>query len=384
MDINRTYTSILSLLCIALIALITWIVYVQLWQSETLLFLEDLAAGNEESRLKNRTPTPTPITIEYEISELHYQADLYRPSEAPFAGIILVPGVTQHGKNDSRLVAFANTLTRFRFIVLVPDIPNLRNLKVRAEDSQAIKDAFIYLVSLPDLPTQAQVGIGAFSYAIGPAVLAALDPTVRVKLDFVLSVGGYYGVEQAITFFTTGYFRYKNEWHFLEPNEYGKWVFVMGNIERLSDPIDKANFRIMAQRKMNDPNVTIDDLAMNLTPEAASILTLLQNQNPELVPNLIISLPTAIRTDLDAINLSNKNLNQLKARLILLHGIDDNIIPYTESIALANAVAKDQAELFLIAGLMHVNIRPQILNNWTMLRAIDTLLNVRKPKTKEF
>jgi hypothetical protein len=67
-----------------------------------------------------------------------------------------------------------------------------------------------------------------------------------------------------------------------------------------------------------------------------------------------------------------------------LHGIDDNIIPYTESIALANAVAKDQAELFLIDGLMHVNIRPQILNNWTMLRAIDTLLNVRKPKTKEF
>lgn len=380
MAIKRTYILILSLLCLVLII---WTACVPLWNSETVLFLEDLAAGKEESRLKNRTPIPAVVSIEYEMSGLRYQADLYQPGEAPLASIVLIPGVAQHGKDDPRLVAFATTLSRFRFMVLVPDIPNLRDLKIRAEDSQTIKDAFIYLVSRPDTPTQAQIGIGAFSYAVGPAILAALDPVVREKADFLLSVGGYYDIEQAVTFFTTGFYRHKDEWHFLEPNEYGKWVFVISNVDRLSNTIDKANFHEIAQRKMKNPNASIDDLVMQLTPEAASILTLLQNQNPELVPDLIVSLPTAIHADLNALNLSNKDLNQLKSRLILLHGTDDNIIPYTESIALANAVAKDQAVLFLIDGLTHVDVHPEKLNKWAILRAIDALLNVRKIKTKE-
>ena len=362
--------------CLCVILLIAY-GCVPLWHTEEALFLEDLAAGSEESRIKDRTPTPVVLPIEYEILERRYQADLYQPGETPLAGIVLIPGVAQHGRNDPRLVTFANTLARFRFVVLVPEIPNLRDLKIRAEDSLTIKDAFKYLVTEIDYLPQAQIGIGAFSYAVGPAVLAALDPTIHDKVDFILSVGGYYDIEKTITFFTTGYFRYQSEWHFLKPNEYGKWVFVISNLERLTNPIDKVIFRKIAQRKMNNPNAIIDDLTIDLSPEASSILTLLQNQDPENAPTLILSLPDAIRADLNALDISNKDLNQLKARLILLHGTDDNIIPYTESIALANAVAEDQAELFLIDGLAHVNVHPQKLNKWVMLRAIDALLNIR-------
>ncbi len=349
-------------------------------QTEEALLLEDLAAGNEVSRIKDRTPTPTVRTIEYKNLKRQYQADLYQPGEKSLAGIVLIPGVAQHGRDDPRLVTFANTLARFRFVVLVPEIPNLRDLKIRAEDSQTIKDAFKYLASQNDFSSQAQIGIGAFSYAVGPAILAALDPTIRDKVDFILSVGGYYNIEKTITYFTTGQFRYQNEWHFLEPNAYGKWVFVLSNLERLSDPIDKENFRRIAQRKMNNPNAIIDDLTINLSPEASSILMLLQNQDPELTSNLILGLPAAIRIDLSALDLSSKDLNQLKAHLILLHGTDDNIIPYTESIALANAIAENQAELFLIDGLAHVNLHPQKLDKWIMLRAIEALLKMRESK----
>ena len=377
MTTSKHFILILSLLCIVL-TIETACVWIG--QSDTALFLEDLAAGNNESRLKRRTSTPNWSSINYEILGLDYQADLYQPGETPLAGIVLIPGVAQHGRDDLRLVAFANTLARNRFIVLVPDIPNLRDLKVQAEDSRVITAAFTYLISRPEFPPQGQAGIGAMSYAVGPAILAALKPKVRERVNFVLSVGGYYDVEQVITFFTTGYFRDKNELKFLEPNEYGKWVFVLSNVDHLKDPKDKESFTKIAQRKMENPNVAIDDLVTNLSAEASSILTLLENQNPELVSKLIAELPSSIRTELDALNLSNKDLTQLEARLILLHGTDDNIIPYTESIALANAVMKNQAELFLIDGLAHVNVHPKKLNRWAMLRAIDSLLKVREVK----
>ncbi|NOQ49538.1 MAG: alpha/beta hydrolase, partial [Nitrosomonadaceae bacterium] len=230
----------------------------------------------------------------------------------------------------------------------------------------------------PELPAQGQAGIGAFSYGVGPAMLAALDHEISEKIDFLLSVGGYYDIEKVITFFTTGYFKNDKGWQYLKPNEYGKWVFVLSNIERLSNQTDKKIFNEIAQRKMDNPNASIEDLTIDLTVEANSILALLKNQNRNETTNLIASIPNAIRTDLNTLNLSNKNLSQLNTKLILLHGIDDDIIPYTESISLARAVAKGQSELFIIDGLAHVNIHPNFLNQWKLLCAIDALLGLRK------
>ncbi|NNC67983.1 MAG: alpha/beta hydrolase [Gammaproteobacteria bacterium] len=377
MILNRRSTLVISLL---FITIISSILYVSIRQNESILFLEDLVAGHEKSRLKSHTPKPKQISINYEIKSNQYQADLYIPQESALASIVLIPGVAAQGKEDLRLVAFATTLARSRFMVLVPEISNLRELKIRAEDSRTIIDAFTYLISRPDIPVQGQAGIGAFSYAVGPAVLAALDPDVREKIDFILSVGGYYDVEQVITFFTTGYFKNDNGWQYIKPNEYGKWVFVLSNIERLSRQTDKEIFYAIAQRKMDNPNASIEDLTNNLSVEANSILALLKNQNYSETLTLITGIPNAIRADLNALNLSNKNLSQLNAKLILLHGIDDDIIPYTESILLSRAVAEGQSELFIVDGLAHVNVHPNLVNQWKLLRAIDALLDLRKDK----
>jgi len=94
-------------------------------------------------------------------------------------------------------------------------------------------------------------------------------------------------------------------------------------------------------------------------------------------PALIDALPAAIRTEMEALNLANKDLSRLRARLILLHGTDDAIIPYTESMALTAAVPRWRAELFLIDGLAHVDVRPFGLDRRAMWRAIHSLLAQR-------
>ncbi len=80
---------------------------------------------------------------------------------------------------------------------------------------------------------------------------------------------------------------------------------------------------------------------------------------------------------MEALNLANKNLSQLRANLILLHGTDDTIIPYTESMALARAVKPGRAELFLIDGLAHVDVRPFRLDRRALWRAVNSLLAQR-------
>jgi hypothetical protein len=42
----------------------------------------------------------------------------------------------------------------------------------------------------------------AFSYAAGPAILAALEAEIRERTGFILAVGGYHDLGQVLTFFT--------------------------------------------------------------------------------------------------------------------------------------------------------------------------------------
>ena len=350
---------------------------VPLGQDEASLLLEDLAAGERDSRLKARVPAPVHSSIGYQTEGRSYQGELYRPGEPAQAGIVLVPGAARAGKDDPRLVALANTLARARFLVLVPEIPNLRALKVRAADARVVADAFAHLLDRPELPDGSRAGIGAFSYAVGPAVLSALESDIRDRVDFVFGVGGYHDLHRVVTFFTTGYFRQDGRWQYLQPNRYGKWVFVLGNVERLSDSRDRQVLRRIAEYQLQEPAGDVDHLRTRLTAEGRAVLALLENQDPAHTSMLIAGLPVAIRTELDALNLANKNLSRLYAQLILLHGPDDAIIPYTESIALADAVPAGQSRLFIIDGLAHVDVRPLGIDRGEMRRAIDALLTER-------
>ena len=111
--------------------------------------LREIAAGEEAIAPARRTPQPRAEAITYTTEGRRHAGDLYLPpGRPPEAGIVLVPGMAEEGGRDRRLVEFARALARpARFAVLVPDIPNLRELKVRPEDSRQISDAFRHLVS---------------------------------------------------------------------------------------------------------------------------------------------------------------------------------------------------------------------------------------------
>lgn len=345
--------------------------------------LKDLAAGSEPSYLKTITCSPRREAVFYQSNQQTIQADLYLPKQPPLAALVLSPGLAEAGKDDPRLQAFATSLARARFLILVPDLPNLRALKVRKEDVQHLVNSVHYLMTRDDTDDVLPLGMGAFSYTVGPTVLAALNPSIHEQLDFVLSIGGYYDLNQVIRFFTSGYFQHQDEWLYLQPNQYGKWVFVLSNADLLSAESDRDALSQMAQRKLQSPAAALDDMKPGLTEDGYAVLALIQNNDRSLSPALIAALPREIRNELEALNLANKSLSQLSARLLLIHGTDDSIIPFSESVALHNAAGGKQSELFLIDGLAHVDIRPLELDRHAAWQAITAILLQRKAGSVE-
>ncbi len=296
------------------------------------------------------------------------------------AALVLVPGAAERGKDDPRLIAFATSLARARFLVLVPDIESLRALTIGPDDVGRIADALRHLGGRGDVPKPDALGLVAISYAAGPAILAALTPGLRARVRFVLAVGGYHDMTAVVTFFTTGKFRDGPDapWRHKVPNAYGKWVFLRANAGRLEDDRDRWLLTAMARRKLADLAAPLDDLAARLGPEGRAVHRLLVNTDPEAVPALIAALPRRVREDMAALDLSRADLSRLKAELILLHGRDDAIIPYTESQALAAAAPRDRVTLCLIDNLSHVELGPGgLLDSYRLLAATYRLLALR-------
>lgn len=358
----------------------------QLWggvcllpSSEALLVMQDLAAGEGRSQFKAMTPTPRRQTISYAVDGRTYWGDLYLPGVAPGAGLVVVPGAAREGKDDPRLIAFAITLSRARFAVLVPDMQGVRNLRVRPEDAQEVADAFRYLVSQPRLAPGGRAGMSAVSYAVGPAILAALQPDLRGQVDAILAIGGYFDIVNVLTYVTTGQFQEPDgTWHLRPPNPYGKWVYVTSNLDQLEDPRDRQLLETMASRRIDAPEAPIDDLVTQLGPEGQTVYAFVTAATPTEVAERFEQLPPGIKERIEGLDVSRHDLAPLSANLILVHGKGDPIIPYTESMRLARAAPHTQ--LYLVNALSHVDLKGLTLNDMRHLGcALDSLLAIRAP-----
>ena len=114
-----------------------------------------------------------------------------------------------------------------------------------------------------------------------------------------------------------------------------------------------------------------------LAPDARALQALLINRDPERVPGLIAQLSRRMRREMDGLNPAAHDLRQLEAQMILIHGRGDNIIPYTESIALAQALTPGRVALFLIDGFTHVDLKFTRQDVPVLLQVMESLLSQR-------
>jgi acetyl esterase/lipase len=336
---------------------VTWV--------DAALVMEDVAEGGKPTLWKRLTATPQ----EYPTRWSDGEGDLYMPGGAPRGALVLVPGAAVLGRDEPRLQALARTMARADFVVLVPELPEVRQLALSRADGERVAGALRQLAKWqPDQP----LGVMAVSYAVAPAIIAALEEDIAQRLAFVLGIGGYRDAEAVIRFVTTGTFRVRGDARefYREPSGYGRWAFLLANAGRLDSPADAALLEQIARLRFSDRTVDVSSLAAALGPQGKSVLDLMENRDPDAVPRLIAALPDRVRKEIDGLNLALYDLSKLRAHLVLVHGRGDPMVPYSESQNLAAAATSARVSLFLIDDLGHIDFNAVTLENaWSMWRA---------------
>jgi len=250
--------------------------------------------------------------------------------------------------------------------VLTPDFTGFKSLTLRASDIDEIVGSARFLNGRMPGDRPDKVGVVAFSYGAGPAVVAAADPAVRSKMRFVVSFGGYHDLANVITFVTTGWYEYKGKEGRLAPNPYNRWIFLKYNMDLLSDPLDRVILGEITRHKVERPLVEAEPLAANLTPGGRAIDELMGNRDPARVPGLLRRLDPGVAAQIARLSPS-RAVKGVRAHLFIVHSNPDEFIPFTESLRLAEAAPDpSRVHLAILGGFRHV--RPEFpALTWTSL-----------------
>lgn len=309
--------------------------------------LADIATGGRH-RAVAHLPSPVLRTIELATGP----ADLWLPgSGEPRARLVLVPGLTEAGRRDPRLVPVAAAFARAGFATLVPELPAASRLSADASDAHAVAEA----VAALDAP----VHLAAISYAAGPALIAASDPGTGARIGRIVLLGPYHDLEATLAFLSTGAFRPPGEtgWRQGQPSPRALWAFLGANADALPERADRALFAAIALARLDGiDKPLLPEWEARLTPGGRSLLALASNRDPERVPALVRGLPGSLRTRIEELDLVRRNLRGIEACTVLIHGDRDAVVPWSESVALAAALPPGRSVLHLVPGFGHVEV----------------------------
>lgn len=338
---------------------------------DSALLLGDVQAGQGPSRLKAATAEPERVAVRYARAGRRHRADVYRPGERAARGtLVVIHGFTRQGRRDPRLVAFARSMARTGFVVVAPDIEGPRTLAVGLDDARAIRDALAYTAAGADGHRRGPIGIMAYSFAVGPTVIAAADPVVAADVDVLVGVGGYYDLRDAITYVSTGVDPATGRRTAVPaPRREGKWLVLLSQLPRLPDPEDRRLLRAIAERRLARPDAPVRALVERLGSGGRAVYELVTNEDPGRVDALIGALPSPVRAEINGLDLARRDLSGLKAEVVLIHGEDDDVIPIAHSERLQAAIGEDQACLYRAGGLQHVDVLPGFLDGLSLWRA---------------
>jgi pimeloyl-ACP methyl ester carboxylesterase len=308
-----------------------------------LRFLVEFLTDGERPWLSRRTAPPAVEPLG-ESSAARDGPDLYRPRNGagPRPGLVLVHGLTPHGKRDARLAWTADRLARAGFAVAVPELPALAAERLRPEDAAIVRDTIVALGKHPAV-RPGPVAVIAVSVGLGPVALALGEPTLAEQVRVVLALGGYADARELVRYFTTGAYAFGGTAGRAPVDPALAWSFLARNLDLVPDPRDRA---LVARAGPTGPPPA------DAGPGALAVLALLRNREPGRVDGLLAALPPETQALLDALSPA-RHLSRTRVRLLLVHGRDDPAIPFTESLRLAAAVP-GRARLVPVELIGHV------------------------------
>ena len=322
-------------------------------------------------------PAPGAVTAEettYRRGDQQLPATLYRPTgrrgEKPLPGWVTLHGLTYKGRRHPSLVRFARAQAAAGAVVLVPELPEWMALDVAPERTVETVKAAVLELDSRGVTEPGRIGVAGFSFGATQSLIAACDPALDGHLAGVTAWGGYYDLHHVARFMFVGDHSLDGRDYHLEPDPYGRWI-LCGNYLTLVPGMEEmapaagalhalareaGRLGVMSWSAELDPIKA--ELAAPLAPDQRAVFDLLAPpadaawtpEDRERVERLSQSLADAVLEHEPLLN-PRPYLPRVPVPVVLAHGRDDRLMPFTEMIRLERDLPPDQLRHTAITAL---------------------------------
>lgn len=282
------------------------------------------------------TGDPVVEEVRFPTAEGTGVADLYTPAgDGSHGAALLYLGVNPAGRDDPRVVGLAEGLARSGVIVMIPWSEKMTEKKVSESEISYLVHAYAYLLSRERVDPD-RSGMGGFCVGASFATVAAQDERIRDRVRFVNFFGGYYDAGD-LTASVASSSRFFGD--VAEP-----WTPDKLSVEvvasHLIDGLTHAGERALLERIFIERDAVVDESVLStMTAEAQTVHRLLSGVSLTEAKRLVSELPDSMTGKLDAISPATR-IQDLDARVLIMHDREDRLVPSEESRRLADALSE--------------------------------------------
>lgn len=331
-------------------------------------------------------------------------ARFYRPEGRLRRTLLLMPGVHRDGINEARLVGLAEDLAATGFGVLTIAAPDLQKFKITPQVTDVIEDAVKWASAQPQYAPDGKVGLLGISFSGGLSVVAAGRDSIRDHVAFVLSFGGHGDLARVMHYLCSGQVlgdieRAKHSSAVLgadhvevhPPHDYGVAVVLLSLADRVVPPDQVAplsrgidGFLLASSLAMTDPAAAIkvfDEMkayAETLPEPSRTLMTYVNDRAVDKLGPILLPVADGLKDHPAMPSLSAERAAPPLAPVLLIHGIDDNVIPSMETVLLAEHLKGKAKVTGLLSGLIthaEVNRTPNLTEVWRLMRFWREIMN---------
>ena len=244
--------------------------------------------------------------------------------------MVVVHGVHSDGYGESRMLGFVKELNRLGHLVVTPDIADLKSFEIRERALSDILAAVRWTIDESGLlAPDASLKLLGFSFAGGLCIRAAANPSVRDRVSAVFSFGGHADLDRVIRYRTTGKLP---EGGVLPPHIYGQAVVARQFAAKLVPAAEIDLLREVLLTYLTNDFTSVKQRLQTLPAASRKIVELCLKRDQKTLGKL---LETAVTGERSHPSLSPVRGPVSRAAVFLLHGAVDNVIPPSETAALA-------------------------------------------------
>ena len=261
-----------------------------------------------------------------------------RPAgEGPWPAIFLVNGTVREGRKLPEVRNLAEGFARAGYLVAVPDLPGLTEAEITPETARETVEVAREVSARSDVE-DTEVALVGVSTGATLALLAAERASLEGRVSIVAGIAPYSDIRTVVNIATTGHYRRSDgELIRYEADSFLPYVIAHSLVAALPPGEDRRKLSgELASIDREDPD-PLDGLRSrrteDLEPEAASVVRLLANEDPERFEDLYGELPEEVRADLRELS-PLSGTGRIHVPVELATGPHDKYFPPSQSYAL--------------------------------------------------